>query len=459
MIQMDTEELCLALNGKLIAGFSGEFTGVSIDSRKIESGQLFFAIIGENFDGHDFVSKALVNGGAGAIVMGKIDIPLAEGQFLIQVEDTTKALQELAHYYRKQFAIKIIGVTGSSGKTTTKDMIAAVLAQKYNVLKTIGNLNNYYGLPLTMFQLNSDHEIMVVEMGMSALKEIELLAKLAEPEFGVVTNVGHSHIEYLKTLDNVRKAKQELIENLVGERVAILNCDDSNVYTMASAADQVIFYGFNEKADYRAIKLIEDNLGGCRIILQAENSECKIDLPLPGEHNVYNALAAIAVGRIFRLNFTEIQDGFQSFHPSNMRMNIRSIGQEITLLNDAYNANPESMRASIKVLAKASGRKIAVLGDMLELGEYAEKAHRELGKFTALSGIDLIFVKGEFRNLIKEGALDAGFNHAKIFLADTNQSLAEQIMTVIKSDDTILIKGSRGMAMEEIIQFLETRSI
>ncbi|AZR73040.1 hypothetical protein BBF96_06290 [Anoxybacter fermentans] len=454
MIQMNAAELCRAVNGNLISGIFGDFKGVSIDSRKIESGQLFFAIIGERLDGHQFVESALKKGGAGAVVDREMDISLKEGQFIIKVEDTTKALQKLAHYYRKKFDLKVVGITGSVGKTTTKDMIAAVLSEKYNTLKTEGNLNNYYGLPLTLFQLKSEHEALVVEMGMSRLKEIELLAKLAEPEFGVVTNVGYSHLEYLKTLDNVAKGKQELIKNLIGKRVAILNADDPRVYKMSELTDKVIFFGMGEEADYRAVKVKEKGLNGMEIVLKAENQKIPIQIPLPGKHNVYNALAAIATGRALGVSFSQIQEGLLKFRPSKMRMNILKLSQGLTVLDDSYNANPDSMRASLKVLADCSGRKIAILGDMLELGEFAGEAHREIGRFAAELGIDLLLIKGDYSKIVAEGALKAGFNADQVFIFENNKEMANQLLDMVQPGDTVLVKGSRGMAMEEIVKAL-----
>lgn len=457
MIQMDVRELCTAITGEIIAGRDGAFHGVSIDSRKIESGQLFFAIIGENLDGHEFVAGALMNGGAGAIVSRAVEVNLRPGQFIIRVADTTKALQELARYYRRKFDLKIVGITGSVGKTTTKDMIAAVLAEKYRVLKTEGNLNNYYGLPLTLFKLGQEYEALVVEMGMSALKEIELLAQIAEPEVGVVTNVGSSHLEYLKTLDNVAIGKQELVENLTGRRIAVLNVDDPRVKQMAKLANQAIFYGLGVEAEYQAVEVANDGLEGVQFILKAENEEMPVYLPLPGEHNALNALAAIAVGRVFGMSFLEIQAGLDKFRPSKMRMDIREIGPEITLLNDAYNANPESMKAGLKVLASRPGRKIAVMGDMLELGAHAENAHREVGKFAAEHGIDLIFVKGNFAGWVTEGAFLGGMKMGEVFTFATNDELAKELLPLLKAGDTILVKGSRGMKMEEVVKQMEEK--
>lgn len=458
MIQFTTQELCTALDGKLIAGVMGEFQGVSINSRTVESGQLFFAIIGEKLDGHRFVQDALNKGAAGAVVSQPLDVELEEGQFLIQVANTTQAMQQLAHYYRKQFDhLKVVGITGSAGKTTTKDMIAAVLAEKYNLLKTEGNLNNYYGLPLTLFQLKPEHEVLVVEMGMSNLKEIELLAKLAEPSVGVVTNVGHSHMEFLKTLDNVAKAKQELIENLVGQRLAVLNTDDYRVRQMAGLTDQVLFYGKDTDADYRILEMKETDLTGTELLLKAENQELFFKIPLPGEHNVYNALAAIAVGRVWGVSFQAIQQGLLKFRPSKMRMDILELEQGVIVLNDAYNANPNSMKASLLVLAQRPGRKVAVLGDMLELGEYAEDAHREIGQYAYKSGIDLIFAKGDYAPQVAEGAISAGATEEKVFTFRNNQELAKRLIQLIQPNDTILIKGSRGMKMEEVLHYLEEK--
>jgi UDP-N-acetylmuramoyl-tripeptide--D-alanyl-D-alanine ligase len=334
-------------------------------------------------------------------------------------------------------------------------MIASVLSEKYTVLKTEGNLNNYYGLPLTLCQLRPEHEVLVVEMGMSALKEIELLARLAEPEIGVVTNVGWSHLEYLKTLDNVAIAKQELIENLSGRRLAILNVDDPRVKGMARLTDQVVFFGQGEEADYRALEIHPREIEGIDVVVKAENQELPLAIPLPGEHNVYNALAAMAVGRAWGLNFTEIQAGIQKFRPSKMRMNIQTVGQGVTILNDAYNANPDSMRAGLKVLATRPGRKIAVLGDMLELGEFAESAHREIGQFAAEVGVDYLFAKGPFATQVAAGAMERGMGADRAMAFATNEALAEQLLSMVTAADTLLVKGSRGMKMEEIVKHLE----
>lgn len=454
MIQMNTRELVKAVNGKLISGDDNTFTGVSIDSRKIESGQLFFAIIGERLDGHKYVLEALKRGAIGAIVDRYLDIPLQPGQFLVQVVETTKALQTLAHYYRQKFAIKVIGITGSVGKTTTKDMIAQVLQIKYRVRKTEGNLNNYYGLPLTLLQISPRDQVLVLEMGMSALKEIELLASLAAPEYGVITNVGHSHMEYLKTIENVAIAKQELVENLTGQRIAILNGDDPRVRKMAKLADQVIFYGIKENVDYLATEIeSKDDLRGLSLILRAEGQKHAFQLPIPGEHNVYNALAAIAIGRIMGLSFAEIQEGFNQFRPGKMRMNLQKTNTGITILNDAYNANPASMKAALEVIAQSSSRKIAVLGDMLELGTYTNSSHRQLGKQAARS-VDLLFVKGNYRQIVAEAAEEAGLRAEQIFTYETNEEIIEKLLSRVQPNDTILVKGSRGMIMEEIVKKL-----
>lgn len=454
MIQMNTQELIEAVRGKLISGEQNTFTGVSIDSRKIESSQLFFAIIGERFDGHRFVVSALEKGAVGAIVDRELEIPLKSGQFLVEVADTTKALQTLAHYYRQKFPLKVIGITGSVGKTTTKDMIAQVLQVKYRVRKTLGNLNNYYGLPLTLLQITPKDQVLVLEMGMSALKEIELLASLAEPEYGVITNVGHSHIEYLKTQENIAKAKQELIENLTGQKIAILNADDQRVKKMARLADQAIFYGVNEEADFRANQIISKNdLAGVDFLLQAEGQEHAFQLSTPGEHNVYNALAAIAVGRTLGLSFAEIQLGLTDFCPGKMRMDILETKKGTKILNDAYNASPNSMKAALEVLAQSSARKIAVLGDMLELGAFADSSHRRLGEQAAQSA-DLLFVTGSYRQLVAEGAKNAGLSSEQIFTHATNAEIFDILLSLLQPEDTILVKGSRGMMMEEIVKKL-----
>lgn len=454
MLPLSINEIKDAVSGKLLQGNgSDKIEEISIDSRTLASGSLFIAIIGEKFDGHSFVKDAVKKGAEAVIVDRPQELP--SDISVIMVDDTTTALQDVAHYYRKKFKnLDVIGITGSTGKTTTKDIMAGVLAQKYNILKTGGNLNNDYGLPLSLLKLTGEEEIAVLEMGMSALGEIKKLAKIAEPQIGVITNVGPTHLQNLKTTANVARGKRELIENLPEGGTAVLNYDNKYVRKMKNnfRGRKVIYYGFNKKADIFAfdIKFINNNRS-LSFKIKYEDDIIKFRLNKPGQHNIYNALPAIVIGRQYNLSWKQIRDGLINPELSSLRMDIKTING-CTIINDTYNANPLSMKAGINVLKDiADGRKIAVLGAMLELGPKAKKAHLEIANYLVKKGIDILITVGKWGQVMGQAAVKEGMNSEHVYYTENNGQAAELLQHIINPGDTVLVKGSRGVKMEEIV--------
>jgi UDP-N-acetylmuramoyl-tripeptide--D-alanyl-D-alanine ligase len=375
---------------------------------------------------------------------------LPEHWALVVVADTLSALQKLAAWYRGQFRIPVVGVTGSSGKTTTKDMIAAVLEQGYRVLKTPGNLNSQIGVPQVLLSLEPAHEIAVLELGMNHPGELARLAEIVRPTVGVITNVGPVHLEFLKTLEGVGRAKGELLDYVDPDGWAVLNADDP--YVMAQRARtraRLVTFGYTARADIQAVSIQADfDRTAFRL-----RGGATFHLRIPGEHQVANALAAIGVGQIFHRSTETMQAALAALEPAAMRMDARTVGG-LHLLVDAYNANPVSTCAALKTLAAGGGRHIAVLGDMLELGDMSVSAHLAVGR-TAAETADLLVTVGSRARDIARGAREAGMADDRMFCCDTNPEAVERLRAVVQAGDYILIKGSRGMKMEEIVAALE----
>jgi len=462
MEPISLQEVLEATGGRLVKGDAeGSITGVSTDSRTIKPGELFVALIGDRFDGHDFIHQAAQKGARAAIVQRELDkVPegidqVFEGMSIIKVENTLVALQRLAGYYRKKFDIPVVAVTGSTGKTTTKDMIYCVLSARYNVLKTEGNLNNEIGLPLTLFKINRHHEIAVVEMGMSGFGEIHRMAEAAHPCVGVITNIGVSHIEKLGSRENILRAKLEIFDYFPGNGVAVLNGDDDMLYGVKECLPfGVKLFGMRESVDFRAVD-INTGGSGTEFKLLSDDEKHPFELSLPGRHNVYNSLAAIAVGRLFGVSFREMRKALRAFRPGNMRLNIWEAERGIVVIDDVYNASPDSMRAALSVLKDMPGeRRIAVLGDMLELGDYAREGHRQVGRAVVESGVDVLITRGQDSRWIGMEAQAAGMPPSSIHHCSCNKDVINLLDTIVQSGDTILVKGSRGMRMEEVVSHL-----
>lgn len=454
------EEICTATGGELIGRYdrATPVKGVSTDTRTIEKGQLFIPLIGENFDGHKFIQDAALKG-AGAVITQYPDVDVPREIPVILVKDTLNALQDIAAFHRKRFDIPIVAVTGSTGKTTTKDMIYYVLSQRYKVLRTEGNLNNEIGLPHTLLRLNHSHEIAVVEMGMSGFGEIHRLAEIARPNLGIITNIGLSHIEKLGSRENILKAKMELFDFFTPECTAILNGDDELLRGIGDKLPFTVeYFGTDEHVNYRASRINISEDEKITYEVNIKDKSYSIDINVPGRHNIYNSLAAIAVGMHFGLRIDEIQKGLKHFKPGAMRLNIINTSNNIKIIDDAYNASPDSMIASIAILSQSKGnRKIAILGDMLELGHYSEKAHRDVGTAVVEHGIDILITRGKDSRWIGEQARKLGMDAKNIYNCADNRDVINLLDTMVKEGDTILVKGSRGMRMEEIVSHLVDR--
>ncbi len=421
--------------------------GWSIDSRTVAPGDLFFALKGEHFDGHQFVAEVLEKGAAAAIVSEDVTAVGA----VLKVDDTLAALQKLAHWARVRWNRPVVAVTGSAGKTSTKDIIAALLAVRLRVGKTVGNFNNHIGLPLTLLRIADDAEVAVVEMGMNHAGEIRQLAAIAEPQFGVVTNVGYAHVENFASIEGVAAAKRELIEGLAPGGTAVLNADDERALQFReSHGGPAITYGFSAHADVRATE-VEINPDGSNFIV----NEVRFHSKLTGRHAVSNILAGLAVASLFGIPLDGLVEAVAQLSPGKMRGE-RLLWNGIVVLNDSYNSNPEAARNMIDVLkAEPAGRRIAVLGEMLELGAMAEELHRDLGNYVVHSGIDvLIAIRGAARFLVEEAEKRDPSNRAAFFFDDA-EAAGDFLRNFVKSGDAILFKGSRGTHVERALARME----
>lgn len=450
------QEILAATGGNCRNVQNIDFTGINTDSRSIKKGELFVALNGENFDGHNYCAKALEHGAAGVLVSHAVqDVP--HDAVVIETQDTLLAYQQIARAWRlKQTDLKVVAVTGSNGKTSTKDLIAACLAQKFKVVKTEANFNNEIGLPKTLLNIKPDTEIAVVEMGMRGLGQIRALCKLAMPDVAVVTNVGETHMELLGSMENIARAKSEIVENLTAEQFAILNNDDEFVRQMADlTAAKVISFGCTAAACVQA----------ANIKLNAESSEFDcvdnltgvkehIMLPLLGAHNVYNALAAISAALIFGVSLAQVKEALQSVQLTGKRQEIVQLGA-VTVINDAYNASPASMASALKTLhavKKAKGgRAVAVLADMLELGALSQNAHAEAGKLAAVEGVDVLITYGT--EAVNTGRA-AEENGVKTFICKDRDEAAKILRGIVRNNDIILLKGSHSMQVDGLIDLV-----
>ena len=422
---------------------------ISLDSRDIDGNTLFFAIKGERFDAHDFAQQVSESGAAALVCHKKVDVSCP----VIYVDDTKSALLKLSSYYRNKFGdLILIGLTGSVGKTTTKEMTACVMEQKYKTLKTEGNFNNEIGMPKTLFRLEEDTECAVIEMGMSEFGEISALSNAAQPNCAIISNIGVSHIENLGSRDGIFKAKLEMLEGLRKGSPLILNGDDDKLSTVKNDDFNVLFFGIeNENCDVRAIDIKEGDLHTDFTIVCKEGKQ-NVTLPTVGIHNVYNALAAITVGLCFGVTLEQAANGLKDYVPSGMRQRIKKLGN-ITFIEDCYNASPDSQRAALNSLCTvANGRRIAVVGDMLELGSYSETAHRQVGEYAAEKKIDMLYTLGENSKYTADSARLGGLKN--VFEFTDKQDLADALIQELKDGDTVMFKASRGMRLEEVFTFI-----
>ncbi len=434
----------------------------SIDSRSVASDQLFFALRGPRFDGHEFVRQALERGAAGAVVEEPFrrQAGAATALLLVPVQNTLQALQHLGQAVRRKWGGKLVAVTGSTGKSTTKEMIAALLSRRLKVLKSPGNLNNHYGLPLALLALEPQHDVAVMELAMSAAGEIARLAELAEPQVGVVTNVAPVHLQFFDSVDAIARAKRELLDYLAkrsGPVTAVLNRDDPRVRTFGEGfRGRVVTFGFDEGADFRAVETSSGKTLGSafRVITSGWDEEFK--LPLPGRHNIQNALAALAVANEFGVPANEARQALAAFQNLHQRGEILTLPDGITILNDSYNSNPLAMERMLETLAAWPGarRRIVVAGEMLELGTTSPDLHRQVGRRCVQSHVEwLIAVHGD-ASFVLEGALEAGLQPENSRFFDDAAAAGEFTRTILKPGDAVLVKGSRGVHLERVIELL-----
>ena len=460
MIIGKAKDCLYAVNGKLLQGSETViFRGVSINSRTIKEGELFVCIKGENFDGHDFIGDAFRKGAAGIILSDTKNLSTGmlgkgESPFVIQSENTLRALQDLASYQRSLFPFRVIAVTGTNGKSTTKEMIASIIETKYKTLKTQGNLNNHIGLPLTLLKREPEHEVGVLEMGMSAAGEIKRLAEIAKPDIGVITNISVSHLGQLKTIKEVQAAKGELFDSLRKEATAIVNADDPLVLELAkSLRIKKITYGIKEVADIQASDIQNKGNHGFTFTAKIFDQTIPVKLSQIGYCNIYNALAALAAGHSLGITGKEMNLGLKNYQQIPQR-NEQIHYEGMTLINDTYNANPQSMREALKTLKEINtqGKRFFIIGDMLELGPLSEPAHHELGQEIARSNVDYLVTVGPLASLAAESAIVNVQQQLQIEKFSTHDEAANYLLRKVKKGDCLLVKGSRGSKMENVVQ-------
>ena len=449
-------EIAQVLNYPYLQTGEGIVTGISIDSRAVNKGDLFVALVGEQTDGHKYLVQAIEQGAAGVVISREDTIAEYGLQNYVLVEDGTAFLQTLAHWLRQNTNIPVIAVTGSTGKTSTKDFLAAVLAPLGDVVVTKGNRNNELGMPLTICRLEEDTKAMVVEMGMRGLGQIEFLCNIAKPQYGLITNIGKTHCELLGSQENIAQAKCELLAHIPADGMIALNSSDRTLITpwLDTCKGRVVWYdgtGKDQNAEYRAENIVQ-HANGITYELHAGNHIETIHLAVHGVHNVSNSMAAIAIAREVGVSWEQIVSTLSQAKLTGMRLDITKNADGITIINDAYNANPDSMKSAISVLMHQDGcRKVAVLGDMYELGKYEEESHREVGKEAAVQHVDYLIAVGQLGALIGESAHMAGCH---VDFAKDNAEAISLLNQYIKTGDAVLVKGSRGMKMEQIVQSL-----
>ena len=448
-------EVC---KGKLLSGKPDTILySFAIDTREIKKGEMYVGIRSDKNYGALFWEEAIENGALGVLVedfeIPEEKIQKYKDKVIIMVQDTTKALQELAIYKRSLYDIPVIAVTGSVGKTSTKDMIASVLKEKFNVHKTYGNFNNQIGLPLTILGLREEHTAMVTEMGMNHFGEISLLTNIAKPTMAVITNIGTAHIGNLGSRENILKAKLEILEGLDKEGIVVINNDNDLLNKWAKEQSQYTIetYGIENKSKYNAENIVL-NQDGSTYNINIGDKEYNVYVPVGGNHFVYNSLCAICVGTYFGIPMEKILKGIKELELTKRRMEIIK-NDNFTVINDCYNASYDSMKPAIEYLSKLTGnKKIAVLGDMLELGEYSKELHEKVGEEIYKNNINILIVVGELSKDISKKAKALGMKEDKIFECNNTQDAADKLNSIIEKDDVILLKASNAMRFNEILE-------
>ena len=457
MKRISLENIIRAVDGQLIGqitSLDGYVKRVVTDSRSVQSGDLYIAIVGERFDGHDFLQQAFESGALVALT-SKETLGLAG--CTIKVDDTRLALGKLAAYYRSLFDLPVIGITGSVGKTSTKEMMASILEQKYRVHKTSGNFNNDIGLPLTLLGLEDEYDVAVVELGMNHFGEIDYLGNILKPTIGIIANIGVSHIEFLGSREGILKAKCEMIPHISSKGCLILNGDDQRLRSVKDTNGiKTLYYGQEERFDCTMVNhhLIDQ---GQKITVSTKTAIYAFEVAYPGAHILHNALACILVAEELGLSKEAIIRGIKSYTPAGMRLNTYTLKEGITLIDDAYNASVESMESGLKTLRDMTledKQRVAVLGSMFEMGDYARQGHLDVGALTVKYGVDQLLTVGKEAKWINEGALKAGMPKAMVDHFDEQKALIEALGRFNLEKSVILLKGSRGMHLEKTRDYL-----
>ena len=464
-IQMTAGKILSPIKGELLRGSRDvSFSGVSTDSRTVEKGQLFFALRGETFDGHDFVKEAIKKG-AVAVVVNKdwtVDLPAHTRSSIIRVPDTLKALGDLARRWRRRFDARVAAITGSGGKTTTKEMTHAILSLEGLTLKNEGNFNNLIGLPLSLFLLDKSHRYAVLEMGMNRPGEIGRLTEIADPDIGLITNVGHAHIEGVGSIEGVAKAKVELLDKMAPRALAILNGDDRILMHAAAAfRKKPVTFGQGLQNTARAEKIRNLGLRGFSFDVHWKGKSFSVRLRVPGFHNVHNALAAAAIALSLGISKDRIQEGLSRFEGVKGRFKVMPLANGSLLIDDTYNSNPSSLRLSLeslKALAPKDRKVIVGLGEMLELGEETEAGHVEAGEMVAEAGADWLVALGDHAPEMIRGALDKGFPRERTIRVKDHKEMGARILKVMKPGDLVFLKASRGIGLERVADRLREKA-
>lgn len=469
-MEFNAEAFLKATGAKVVReGEKRKCSGIATDTRTLKEGALFFALKGPHFDGHRFCETAFQKGAWGVVTESPLTgsgrtNPFVAGSssptWVFQVSDTLKSLGDIAQWWRRQFDIPCVAITGSNGKTTTKEMAAAILATQWNTLKTEGNFNNLIGLPLMLNRLGKDHQAAVFEIGMNAAGEIRRLTEIADPTVGAVTNASAAHLEKLQTVEAVAEAKAELYETMRSKGIAVYNAEDLLLSELVRRfKGRRLSFGMRAGADVCFEHMESAGFDSMELKLSIQGKWMEAKLRTTGAHNVMNAMAACAIALGLGLSVEAMQKGLGDFSPLKMRFEQIQLTNGVRLVNDAYNANPLSMEAAFRAVgsAKRAGRFIAVLGDMKELGESAAALHRETGKKAAAHGVSRLFLIGEFAEYFAEGARDAGLLPESITIAGNEAELTRKIMEVMQAGDVVLIKGSRAMQLENVVEILKER--
>ena len=452
-------EFMMPVNGLLISGDPDiAVSGISTDTRKIRNGEMFIALRGDNFDGHDFIHNAELKGAASIVIDDETKVPVDTKASVIKVENCLQALGDFAGFWRHQHNAKVVSVTGSMGKTTTKEMTACILEAGGETLKNDGNFNNLIGLPLTLLRLDAGHKRVVLEMGMNHFDEIRRLTQISDPDIGVITNVGPVHLEGVYDIQGVARAKTEMIEEIRPESRVILFGDDETLMRRASRFNRDFFtFGLGPENDVTADSIESLNTGGMKFRLKFRDGFIPVELHVTGKHNLVNSLAAASVAICMEEKFQNIAEGLVRFKGVKGRLITDVLPDDILLLDDTYNSNPSSLKAALDVAKETAGRErriIVGLGEMLELGDETVRAHIQAGKMVAETGAGFLFAIGVHAQQMLKGAIEAGFPHERAIESKSQRHMSEQMNDVIERGDLVLLKGSRMMGLEKVVQAL-----